>query len=146
MRLEPGALCYKASKERPVLVSFAVRNSSEEAIVYQARDRHGHRFVIGGLQGEFDIFQPERQAEAHGFIFVQSDDAAIRSVDRRRKKRTGENIQICVGRNSMLANKREGFPEAFDHRGNQEIAAELYDVSGRRLLAEVERLLADGGE
>src|SRR5581483_5765235 len=45
---------------------------------------------------------------------------------------------------AAFGDQRHGFTQSFDGRGDEEIAAEFYQVRARRLVAKMKRLLSDG--
>src|SRR6476660_5388212 len=57
-------------------------------------------------------------------VALLGDDPSIGFVYRRSEQGVGENVDISRSVDSGLAHKGEGLAESFDHRGDQEIAAE----------------------
>jgi hypothetical protein len=77
---------------------------------------------------------------------LRCDERSVRLIDRSRKEGVRKNIEVLIRINAGLSHQGECLCKGFDNRADQEIAAELYDVGGGRVLAENERLLPYGLE
>ena len=76
-------------------------------------------------------------------VALLGDERAIGLIDRCPEQRVGENIEILRAVDPRFAHQREGLGQGLDHRGNEEIAAELHEVGGVRLIRDVERALTE---
>src|SRR5271157_1768191 len=70
-------------------------------------------------------------------------DAAIGLVNRRRKKRTGKEVDVSVGIDAIFAGQSDGLAERLEHRGDEEVTAELDHVCHLGLGADHEGTLTD---
>ena len=72
-----------------------------------------------------DILVAESHFKPRWRIALPGDELAIGFVDRRSEQRIGEDLKIGLSIDACFARQSERLAEALDHRGDQEIAAEL---------------------
>ena len=75
-----------------------------------------------------DVLEAQSRPKAGRGVALLGDDPSIGFVHGRSEQRVGKDVEIPRSINSGLAHKRESLAQSFDHRGDQEIAAELDEV------------------
>ena len=108
--------------------------SVEEAIGDQARHRHRHLQILRRAQGKLHVLVAELGLEAGRLIALLGDQRAIGLVDRRAEQRAVRRSTYCARSMPALPTSAIASPKRLDHRGDQEIAAELDEIGLRRLV------------
>ena len=88
-------------------------------------------------------FWPKGAAKPGGVKRPSAIKDAICLVDRRIEQGRGQKLQILPLVDAGLADKRHSFAEHFDHRGAEEIAAELHQIGRLRRVGDYECFLSD---
>jgi hypothetical protein len=110
----------------------------EEVVGYEARHRHRHFQILRGAQRQRDVLVAKLGSEAGGVVAFFGNESAIRLIYRRTEQRVGEDIHILRAVDPRFADQRDGLSQRLDHRGDQEIAAQLDEIRLRRLIRENE--------
>ena len=105
----------------------------------QAGNRH--RLGLGRGEREADILEAKHEAEAGGLIVLGGDDGTVGAVDRGAEQRVGEDVDVAHHVDPRFSHQRHRLAEALQHRGDEEIAAELDQIGRGRLLGNGEEAL-----
>src|SRR5882724_7558410 len=133
-----GVLGRKPADRRPVELVAAMGQQGQEPVAQEAGERQWHAQIVSGREGEANILIAEGRREPGRLELSIGDQPAIGLVDGNVEQRRGQNVEILPPVDAGFAHQRHGLAERFDHRSEQEVAAELHEIGGLRRLGDDE--------
>src|SRR6266850_7427583 len=135
-----GVLGRKPADRRPVELVAAMGQQGQEPVAQEAGERQRHAQIVSGRESEANILIAEGRREPGRLELSIDDQPAIGLVDGNVEQRRGQHVEILPPVDAGFAHQRHGLAERFDHRSEQEVAAELHEIGGLRRLGDDEVL------
>src|SRR6266481_3002558 len=141
-----GILGSQPADGGPIEMFAALRKETQETIMQQTSQRHGHAETLGRGQRQADVFVAKRRGEGRRLELALGYQAAVNLVRRCVEYRGGQNLNIRALVDAGLADERDGLAQRLDGGRQQKVSAEFDEIRRRRLRADRKCLLSHGAE